>query len=385
MAVIVLGLWFLLAAAALAASKLLASGRPFWSLAHFTSHLAAAVRRNLPLGQAIEAYAADLPKLAAPVKRAMLRTIAWEVDNGRPLSEVMGAYPGVFPESYRALVRAGERSGSLGDILCQLRAMAELDDNTARRATAELIYPGTLATMVACVSGLWAVKILPSFIMMFKEFELPTPPILESWVYVMNTTVSLFIPLLLLPILAAVFFIGTGVNAIDRLTPRFRLWAAHLRWRLPLWRRYERRRAAGNYALAAGRLLEAGVPEVEALGIAAAASGSARFEEIARRAAERVAEGQPLSRALEAEAPRGELPPELLWHIRLGEAAGDLPAALGRAAAGALERAEGALRGLVGLIFPAGVVAVGSVVWFLTYATIASLVATMEAFSAWTY
>ena len=166
---VLVGVWICLAAVALGVSKVLASGRPFWSLAHFTSHLAAAVGRNLPLGQAIEAYAADLPLLATSAKRAMLCTIAWEVDNGRPLSEVMSAYPGVFPEAYRALVRAGERSGNLGGVLGQLRALSDLDDTTARQVGAAAIYPAMLALLVAGPGLLMSVKIMPSFRDMFKE------------------------------------------------------------------------------------------------------------------------------------------------------------------------------------------------------------------------
>lgn len=363
----------------LGAASLAGAGPVYWSLASFTGHLAAVVRRNLPLGPAIEAYAAELPWLAG-FKRTMLRTVACEVDNGRPLSEVMGCYPGAFPAAYRGVVRAGERAGNLGAVLGELRELAELDRTAARRVTAAALYPLFVAVVLGGGGSFSFVFIVPGFEMMFEEMGIINAGPLGLMLSAHEVAVGVLVVLGVLGLAAALWPLGALM--VHRLAPalaaRLRQLRGWLRWRLPGFRRYERRRAAGRFALVAGKLLGAGLPEVEALRIAAEAAGNARFERLAAAAAARVAEGRPLAEALAAEDPRGELPPELLWHARVGQAAGGLPAALERAAAGLLERADNALRGLTSLIFPAGIAALGVVVGLLAYSLFNTLVGLME-------
>jgi len=374
-----LALPMVLCLAALGATKLLQLGRLGWSLAHFTSFLASVVRRNLPLGQSLEAYAADLPWAGGLARRTMLRTMAGRVDNGQPLSEVMACYPGTFPAAYRALVRAGERSGNLGAVLAQLRRLAELDESAARQGAAAVLYPLVLGMVVSGGGGFMGVFIIPKFVMMFEEMAIPNRN------YELMFLAGGLGPVILMGLLAAGGILGMWpliAYAGERLAPRLVAALARLRWRLPLFRRYERRRAVGQYALAAGQLLEAGVPAVEALEIAAGAAGSWQLERMALGAARRVAEGARLSAALAAEDPGNELPPEFLWYVGLGEAGSDLPAALGRAAESALLRSQNALRALLDLVFPAGVAAVGVMVGLLAFSLFATLTGLMGGIEA---
>jgi type II secretory pathway component PulF len=138
-------------------------------------------------------------------------------------------------------------------------------------------------------------------------------------------------------------------------------------WRTPLLGRFVRRRAAASYALAASRLLEGGIPQVEALSLAATASGSHIFARPAMRAAERCGEGQPLHDALTAEFPKGWLPSDFLWYVRTGERSGQLPQALDQAAEMCFVRAQTLLSRMVGLIFPVGVVLAGVNVGIMAY------------------
>ena len=128
-----------------------------------------------------------------------------------------------------------------------------------------------------------------------------------------------------------------------------------------------------RYCLAAGELLDAGVPTAEALAIAADASGTPVFDRIASDAADRVKEGARVSDALAAADVGAELPRELYWYSKLGEASGRLPDALARASEAAEERSRTALANLVGLMLPASTVVLGLLVGMIGTATLGSL------------
>ncbi len=374
--IVIVGALLLLVPVVMVAAQSAISGPGAWSLAHFSSYLAAVVRQNLPLGQAIETCAQDGPK-GNPFKRAMLRTIAEQVDNGRPLSEVMAAYPGAFPAPYRALVRAGERGGSLARVLEHLREAAEVADAGGRRAMIHITYP-LMVSLVVCVVAVFSlIFVAPMLGQVFGEMEVEfdgnpaARMVVAGHLAPVVPVVLLFVALLCSSWTALRGFLERFVPSLSRLL-------SWLTWRTPVFSRYERRRATAGYALAAGRLLEAGVPVEEALEIAAGAAGSHYFERIAGGAAGLVAEGQPLSAALRAGDRRGELPADFLWYLEVGEASGQLPESLSRAAHSALARTRSALSGLVSLVFPLAIIAVALVVGTMAYSLFDTMAFVME-------
>ena len=107
--------------------------------------------------------------------------------------------------------------------------------------------------------------------------------------------------------------------------------------------------------------------------IAAGASGNLVFDRIAADAAERVTEGAKLSDALAEADSRGELPRELAWYVKLGEASGRLPDALARASESAEARSRTVLAKLVNLMLPASTLVLGLFVGMIGMATLGTL------------
>lgn len=302
----------------------------------------------------------------------MLEGIADATDNGSPLSDALDGHPRFFPAAYRALVRAGERSGNLARVAGRLKELALLRRSAARRAAAYLLYPVLLVAVLGMTAAVIVITVLPQFTKMFGEFGAETPGALAFVERAAGALVRYWYLFPLVP--CAVWFAWRSValaRARSFASPR-------LGWHLPFLKRYERRRAVSQYALVAGRLMEAGVPEQEALEVAAASSGNACMDGITARAAARVAEGQKLSDALRAADARGELPPEFAWYVEVGEASGRLPEALLSASEAAAERSRSALSSSVSLIVPASVVAGALVVGTLGYAVFEALVTMME-------
>jgi len=344
-----------------------------WDLARFTSFLASTLRRNLPLGSSLAAFAQEMSVLR-PARRRMILGIADATDNGSPLSEELDKHNHVFPEAYRALVRAGERSGNLATMAERLREMAQLRRRAVSRAVAYLMYPLLLAG--AIVFGAWFVTtiVFTQFAYMLDDMGVDAPGAFTFIIRAVGLGERYWPLFTLVPVVVYAAWKGIALRRAMSFAP------SGLGWHMPLLKRYERRRAVSQYALVAGRLMEAGVAETEALEIAAESSGSARMDRIALAACEGVKEGRKLSQALKAADPRGELPSEFAWYVEVGEASGRLPEALVSASESAAERSRSALGDLVKLIAPAGVVACACLVGLLGYAVFETLVTMMEAF-----
>jgi type IV pilus assembly protein PilC len=344
----------------------------------FTSYLGAVVRRNLPLGSSLSAFAGELSVWRSR-PRAMLERIADDTDNGMSLADALDRHPRTFSKAYRALVRAGERGGNLAHVIERLGEIARLRGRTTRRVLSNLIYPATLLTILASISGIVIIVVVPQFEKMFSEIEVggSLPPAMLLFLWIAENSMEWW------------FLIPLGVAALSVALASLRgrkplvAMASWVGWHVWPLRRYERRRAVSQYALVAGRLMEAGLAEQEALEIAAVSSGNACMDRIALAASERAKEGAKLSEALAAADSRGELPPEFTWYVEVGEASGRLPKALVSASESAAERSRSALGNLVKLIMPVGVLACAFFVGLLGYAvfdTLVTLVTLMEAF-----
>ncbi|MHC5057455.1 MAG: type II secretion system F family protein [Planctomycetota bacterium] len=344
-----------------------------WDLARFTSFLAATLKRSLPLGSSLAAFAQETSALR-PAKRRMLLQIADATDNGSPLSDELDEHNHVFSAAFRALVRAGERSGNLAKIGERLKEMARLRRQAMSRAAAYVMYPLVVAGAVGFVTWSVAVVVFPSFAHMLSDIGVEKPGALAFIQGAVEMAERHWYLFPLVPCAVLLAWRGVAFASAGSLT------ASGLSWHTPLLKRYERRRAVSQYALVAGRLMEAGIAEPEALEIAARSSGNACMDRIALIAAVRVTGGAKLSDALRIADPRGELPPEFAWYIEVGEASGRLPEALTSASESAAERSRSALGGLVRLIAPAGVLACACLVGLLGYAVFETLITMMEAF-----
>lgn len=259
-------------------------------------------------------------------------------------------------------------------MLDYLREYAASRRRAARRAVVSLVYPAMLCIVVVCVYALLAGAVLPRFAEMLEELSggAAKPGALSS---VMKATDLAVAHWYVFPLaLVALYFVLREARLLPGRAPV----SSWLSWHAPFFSRYERRRAVAQYALAASRLTEAGVPTQEAVAISAEASGNRCFERIATAAAERTAEGATLSDALRAADAKGELPGEFVWYIEVGERSGDLPGALMAASTSASARSESALSQLVGLVFPVGIVVVAFFVGALGYAIFDAMVVMMK-------
>ena len=338
------------------------------ALHRLSAYLAAAVRRNFPLGQALRVYSTELPRTDGLKRRNVLNDVADLVEGGRPFSEALGAHPEVFPAHYRALVRAGERGGNLASVLGRLSEAAEAESLMGGVSVRSAIYPLWVSAIVLAQLVMIGVVVAPKFKVMMEEIGFSRD------MYPLGLRLSSYLPVIavallviLLAMVAVCLPFPTVRGRVGRLLAPLAPFASWLRWHMPLVSRYERRRAISRYALAAGTLVEAGVPTHEALRISATASGTTHFDRIALAAAEEVAEGSPISDAMRAADTRHELPEDFLWYIEVGESSEDLAGAFSRAAETSAVRSRSALGGLVKLVAPASILLLGFFVGALCY------------------
>src|SRR3990167_854291 len=113
-------------------------GVPENEVVNFTRQFSTMISAGLPISRALEILAEQTTNRKM---RKILGDILRDVEGGSSLSMAMSRYPKVFKNTYQALIRAGESSGKLDEILNKLAATMEANRELNAKFKAAMIYP----------------------------------------------------------------------------------------------------------------------------------------------------------------------------------------------------------------------------------------------------
>ncbi|HEY5993666.1 MAG TPA: type II secretion system inner membrane protein GspF [Gallionellaceae bacterium] len=327
-----------------------------------TRQLATLLQAGLPLEQALSALIEQTE--AEPVRR-VLAGVRAEVLGGSSLAKSMERYGTVFPEIYLALVRAGESSGNLPEIMSRLADYTESRHALQQKVGLAFVYPA-IVTVVALsvVTGL-LIYVVPQVAGVFQHSKQTLP-----WLTRMMLFISAMLqegwPYLLLGGAGAAF----GARALLKQEEmRFR-WHARL-LHLPLVGRLLRGINTARMASTLAILVGSGVPLLTALREAARVVANLPMRRALEEAAQKVREGVTLSRALAAS---GLFPPILVHLIASGESSGKLDTMLDRAAAQQEREVANFVTLLTALLEPMLILAMGVVVLIIVLAILLPII-----------
>jgi len=327
-----------------------------------TRQLASLLVAGLPLDEALAA-------LSDQAERAyvgeLLAAIRAEVVGGSSLSVALAQHPKDFPDIYRALVSAGEHSGNLGLVLSRLADYIESRNALTSKIKLAFTYPAIVTVVAFAIVIFLLSYVVPQVVSVFANTKqkLPTLTIIMLWLsdFVRNWGW-----------LAAIVLVAIGVLIRNLLKqPALRL--SWHKWLLtaPLFGKLVRGYNTARFASTLAILTSAGVPILRGLQAAGETLNNVALKTNVEDASTRVREGTSLARALAAQ---NQFPPVLVHLIRSGEATGNLPAMLERAAQGEAQELERRTLFLTGLLEPALILTMGVVVLLIVLAVLMPII-----------
>jgi general secretion pathway protein F len=281
-------------------------------LAQFTHQLATLLGAGQPLDRALTILL-ELPESESAKK--LIERVRDRVRGGNTLSSALDEEHGVFPKLYVSLVRAGEAGGSLEETLRRLADYLERSQALRGSIVNALIYPAFLMVGVLGSLVLLLAYVVPQFVPIFEDMQVPIPWITRA-VLVLGNTLQAWWWLILLLLGGGIFVWRARLR-----DPAMRL-AWHTRMLTmrmigPLLLKVETARIARTL----GTLLKNGVPLLGAITIARQVTSNRALDTALSVAHEQVKGGAGLSFALG----QSKLFPRLAMQmVQVGEEAGQL-------------------------------------------------------------
>ena len=282
----------------------------------FTEQLSSLLRSGMSLSQALGTLERRSQKRALG---AVLTELRNGIVQGESLSDSLAKHPKIFSRFFVNLIKAGEASGALDDVLLRLGKHQEQMAEVREKVLGALIYPLIVVSVGICTIVFFMMVMVPKFAGMFKEMGSTMPLPTRILISVSGAFMSYW--------WIGALLIASAVTAyrIRARTPEGRLALDTLKLRLPVFGSILTANAFAQFARTLATLLENGVPVLNALQIVEDTMTNRLIANEIREARTRVTDGTSISQPLS----KGKVFPELLIDmLTVGEESGEVVPAL---------------------------------------------------------
>ena len=321
-------------------------------LALFSRQMQTLLEAGIPLTRALYTLSSQVANRGLS---EVLGEIAQHVDSGMSFSDSLGNYPEVFPSLFVNMIRSGEISGNLDEILKQLSEQLEREKSLRDNIKSATLYPiVVLGFAVLVVIGM-LIGVVPVFMKFFPpDMVLPLP---TRIIVGISNSARHFWYLYILVTIAIVY----GVRYYLQTPSGSRSWD-QVRFKLPAFGPLLYRVVMARFTRIMSTLLAGGIPALQALETAGPASGSILVKEAVENTCEKIQEGKSIAGPLDES---GVFAPMVVQMVAVGEESGNLPEMLSRVSGFYEEEVATMAKGLTSVIEPLLIIIVGCVVGFM--------------------
>jgi len=316
----------------------------------FSRQLATMVNAGIPLVQSLDILSEQMD---SPNFRQVVTVIRSDVESGSSLSAALEKHPQIFSLLYTNMVKAGETSGMLDEILDRLAGYLEKTNSLQRKVKSAMVYPIVVTCMAIGITLVLLLKVIPTFKEIFATLGGTLPLPTQILINISDTLRHYF--------LYAVIVMVLTVVAIGRLirTPKGKEKFDQLKLSLPVFGTLLRKVAVARFSRTLSTLIRSGVPILGALEIVSKTAGNVVIEEAIDKARVGIREGESISTPL---AKSKAFPPMVTRMISVGEESGELEKMLTKIADFYEDQVDAAVSGLTSLIEPLIIAFLGIVV-----------------------
>lgn len=293
-----------------------------------------------------------------------LMTMRDQVLEGKVLSEAMEGHPAIFPELFANMVKVGEESGTLENVLSQLTVQLEKEHELRSRITGALMYPAIVVLAMVGIGILMLVMVVPKLADTFKDLgvELPltTQFVIGLGLFLSQKWYVVF-PLVLV-------FLGILFRALR--TKKGKRLLDFLFLKTPFVSVMMQKTNSAITLRTLSSLMASGVPIVRALEITSHVVGNSFYRASLEKAAQDVAKGEKISSSLQA---FNLYPTLVIQMMQVGEETGESASVLSKLAEFYEEEVTQVTKNLASVIEPLLMLLIGAVVGFFAISMISPM------------
>jgi len=333
----------------------------------FSRHLAVMIDAGLALNQALNVLAEQTKNIRF---KSIIVQIETRVRQGETFSRALSQYPKVFGELYINMIKIGETSGNLSQILKNLAEQMRKDHELISRVRAAMMYPAVIVIAMVIVGILMMTIVVPELTNVFSELDIELPITTRVLIKVSDFLQNnILLGLISLVIIAFLIRMAFKTKRTKELIHKVNL---HVPILGPLIKKINSARFSRTFS----SLIKSGVPIIESLRIVSGTLTNIHFKKALLESAEQVQKGKELSKILSNY--KNIYPPMVIQMIGVGEKTGSLAEILENLAAFYEEEIDNTTKGLSSVIEPVIMIVIGAAIGFFAISVIQPIYSMME-------
>ena len=316
----------------------------------FSRQLATMVDAGIPLVGALDILGEQMENKTFS---EVILKVRDNVETGSSLSEAFSRHPRIFSSLFVNMVKAGESSGMLDEILDRIATYLEKTSALQKKVKAALIYPAVITTMAIIITIILLVKVIPVFKDIFAGFGAALPRPTQILIDISD-------------MLRKYFALGIGLIAVTTFlffryinTEKGRLKLDTLMLNMPIFGVLLRKVAVSKFTRTLSTLVKSGVPILSSLEIVGKTSGNKLIEMAVTNIRSSIREGENIAEPL---AKSKVFPPMVVRMVSVGEQTGELEKMLSKIADFYDAQVDAAVSGLTSMIEPLIIAFLGIVI-----------------------
>ena len=335
----------------------------------FTRYLGTMIAAGLPLPQALATLQEQTRN--SKLKNA-IEVIKSQIEKGKSLSESFSSFPDIFPYLYVSMVKVGEETGKLDEVLERLADHLEKSHDLRGKIVSALLYPAIVLGIVAIMLPLMILFLVPRMAETFKELEVDIPP-LTMFLLDVNDFLRTYWYL----IIAMILFSFFGFYFLWK-SARFKETLSLIGLKLPVFSNLVRMSNTAMIARTLATLIAAGVPLLETLNIMVDTISNQRYRKSLLVAQDKVQKGYSLHQSLSEFS--DIYPPVFLSLLRVGEETGQTARIAEQLAIFFEKETERATQNLASILPPIVMIFVGLIVGVFIFTVLQPMFSVAQGF-----
>ncbi len=242
------------------------------------------------------------------------------IEGGRNLSQALGEYPEVFGKVFVSLVRSGEQTGKLPEVLKSLTESLKWEDEIAAQTKKLMMYPAFVGSVVLLVTFFLMIYLVPQMTGFIRNMGQDIPLQTRILIEVSAFFVNFWWAVILAPF--AAYF---ALRAAARVYPQVEYAIDHYKISMPLIGPILRKIILTRFASSFAMMYASGITVLDAIRSAEEIVGNKPMEIALRSAGQQIADGKNMTAAFQDV---GLFPPLVIRMLKIGENTGALDTAL---------------------------------------------------------
>lgn len=330
----------------------------FVDIVSFTRQLSIMLNAGVTLIEAFDIFKKQTTKKSL---YKMIDQMDRDIRGGKALSASLQAYPHYFSPLYISLVKAGEASGKLNEILLNLADNLEKQRELRGKLTGAMVYPSLIIVGMVIVMFIMITFVIPQLLTLYNDLNAELP-----WSTKLITAVSSFSAAYWPFILIAAGFIGFVLFSYFK-SKQGKEMLDHVMLRIPVISNVIIQSMLVETTRALAILVGSGVSILDALEIVKMANSNVEFQQAFSTVAKKVEKGVSLGNAMKDER---IFPPLIVQMAVVGEQTGHLDETMGKISDYFEIESEMAIKTMTTLIEPTVLVVLGVSIGFLIFSVI---------------